>query len=237
MPGLSAVNEVTCQSRVSNMAGINTSPEWAERSLTQLCGKGIVSVVWHPGKRRLQEATSFVRVTWLVQVWKGTDSTRAPGGGHGNPLQYSCLENPKDRGAWQTTVHGVAKSRIWLEPLSLHALTLMSSHLAVSRPIVHSDLSGPFIGSLVSPELQVQLLLSTHELTSSQTLASWEILQNCFCFLSLYTRSLKHLGYLHLTCEPSEYFFFLWVISINYFPSHYIVYYHYCSGYLPRKSV
>ena len=32
------------------------------------------------------------------------------GGGHGNPLQYSCLENPKDRGAWQATVHGIAKS-------------------------------------------------------------------------------------------------------------------------------
>ena len=34
----------------------------------------------------------------------------APGGGHGNPLQYSCLENPMDRGAWWATVHGVAKS-------------------------------------------------------------------------------------------------------------------------------
>ena len=33
-----------------------------------------------------------------------------PGGGHGNPLQYSCLENPMDREAWQTTVHRVAKS-------------------------------------------------------------------------------------------------------------------------------
>ena len=36
---------------------------------------------------------------------------RSPGGGHGNPLQYSCLENPMDRGAWEATVHGVAKSR------------------------------------------------------------------------------------------------------------------------------
>ena len=35
----------------------------------------------------------------------------SPGGGHGNLLQYSCLENPRDRGAWQATVHGVAKSR------------------------------------------------------------------------------------------------------------------------------
>ena len=32
---------------------------------------------------------------------------RSPGGGHGNPLQYSCLENSMDRGAWQATVHGV----------------------------------------------------------------------------------------------------------------------------------
>ena len=37
------------------------------------------------------------------------DSGRSPGGGNGNPLQYSCLENPKDRGAWRATVHEVAK--------------------------------------------------------------------------------------------------------------------------------
>ena len=36
---------------------------------------------------------------------------RSPGGGNGNPLQYSCLENPMDRRAWQATVHGVAKSQ------------------------------------------------------------------------------------------------------------------------------
>ena len=35
-------------------------------------------------------------------------------GGHGNPLQYSCLENPMDRGAWQGTVHRVANSQAWL---------------------------------------------------------------------------------------------------------------------------
>ena len=37
-------------------------------------------------------------------------SERSLGGGHGNPLQYSCLENPMDRGACQATVHGVAES-------------------------------------------------------------------------------------------------------------------------------
>ena len=37
-------------------------------------------------------------------------SGRSPGGRHGNPLQYSCLENPMDRGTWKATVHRVAKS-------------------------------------------------------------------------------------------------------------------------------
>ena len=37
-------------------------------------------------------------------------SKRSPGGGHGNPLQYSCLENPMDRGAWRATVCRVAES-------------------------------------------------------------------------------------------------------------------------------
>ena len=37
---------------------------------------------------------------------------RSPGGGHDNPFQYSCLKNPMDRGAWQTTIHRVAKSWI-----------------------------------------------------------------------------------------------------------------------------
>ena len=37
-------------------------------------------------------------------------SGRSPGEGNGNPLQYYCLENPTDRGAWEATAHGVAKS-------------------------------------------------------------------------------------------------------------------------------
>ena len=48
-------------------------------------------------------------------------SGRFPGGGHGNPLQYSCLENPMDRGAWQATVHRVAKIWTQLKQLSMHA--------------------------------------------------------------------------------------------------------------------
>ena len=46
---------------------------------------------------------------------------RSPGGGHGNPLQDSCLENPMDRGAWWARVHGVTKSRTGLKGLITHA--------------------------------------------------------------------------------------------------------------------
>ena len=47
---------------------------------------------------------------------------RSPGEGNGNPLQYSCLENPMDRGAWWATVHRVAKSHTRLKQLSTHVI-------------------------------------------------------------------------------------------------------------------
>ena len=48
-------------------------------------------------------------------------SGRSSGWGHGNPLQYSCLENPMDGGAWRAIVHRVTKSQTWLKWLSTHA--------------------------------------------------------------------------------------------------------------------
>ena len=48
-------------------------------------------------------------------------SERSHGEGHGNPLQYSCLENPIDRRAWWATVHRATKSRTRLKQLSMHA--------------------------------------------------------------------------------------------------------------------
>ena len=50
-------------------------------------------------------------------------SGRSPGGRHVSPLQYSCLENPMDRGAPQTTVHGIAKSWTRLKRLGMHSRT------------------------------------------------------------------------------------------------------------------
>ena len=48
------------------------------------------------------------------------DAGSIPAGVHGNPLQYSCLENPIDRGAWWATVHRVTRSRTQLKQLSMH---------------------------------------------------------------------------------------------------------------------
>ena len=50
-------------------------------------------------------------------------SGRCPGEGNGNPLQYSCLGNPKDRGAWQATVHEVTESDMNLENKYTHTLS------------------------------------------------------------------------------------------------------------------
>ena len=58
-------------------------------------------------------------------------SGRSPGGGNGNPLQYSCLDNPKDRGAWWATVQMVAKESATTERLSTQAHSIRHASLLV----------------------------------------------------------------------------------------------------------
>ena len=53
-------------------------------------------------------------------------SGRSPGEGNGNPLQYSCLENPMDRGTWQATVHGASQSRTKLSDFTYFHLSYMA---------------------------------------------------------------------------------------------------------------
>jgi len=55
------------------------------------------------------------------------ESGRSPGEGNGNPLQYSCLGNPMDRGAWKATVHGVAKN--WTQLSNQHTQTSQENQL------------------------------------------------------------------------------------------------------------
>ena len=56
---------------------------------------------------------------------------RSPGGEHGNPLQYSCLENPMDRGSWQATVHVIAKKSV------LKLLSGPLSYLSLNSPMTY----------------------------------------------------------------------------------------------------
>ena len=58
----------------------------------------------------------------------------SPGGGHSNPFQYSCLENPKDRGAWWGIVHRVAKSSTQLKQMSTHAWVASKSSIMKGIP-------------------------------------------------------------------------------------------------------
>ena len=67
------------------------------------------------GKEPAANAGDKRDVCWIAGLG------RSPGRENGNPLQYSCLENPMDRGGWQATVHGVAKSQTQLKRLSTHA--------------------------------------------------------------------------------------------------------------------
>ena len=74
---------------------------------------------WYRVRAQQMQAalTSLVAQTVKASAYKAEDpglipgSGRSSGEGNGNPLQYSCLENPMDGGAWQATVRGVAKSQ------------------------------------------------------------------------------------------------------------------------------
>ena len=79
-------------------------------------------------------------------------SRRSLGVGNGNPLQYSCLGNPTDRGAWRVTVHGVAKSRT---QLSIHTHTQISD----KHPTFQNIWLGRELKNRVSESMWVQSLV------------------------------------------------------------------------------
>ena len=113
---------------------------------------------------------------------------RCPGGQHGNPLQYSCLQNPMDRGAWWATVHGAAKSWRGMR-LSIHAHQLRSK-----KARIHSQPGYPVssIPSMASNKWIIQRLVSQRP-SSKCGLTPENVLRrgllNCAC---LYAQSLSH---------------------------------------------
>ena len=99
-------------------------------------------------------------------------SGRSPGGGHGHPLQYSCLENPMDEGAWQATIHRVAKSQTQMKRLSKHAHThtYIYSHLLKSENKSCHVLLGFFIKS------QLEYLWTIRKIFSLIFPENWKLL-------------------------------------------------------------
>ena len=75
---------------------------------------------------------------------------RFPGEENGNPLQYSCLENPMDRGAWWATVHGVAKSRKQLSdfPFTLETMEGTRDHFYQAPPMGQALFQEPYTQNL-----------------------------------------------------------------------------------------
>ena len=90
---------------------------------------------------------------------------RSPGGGHGDPLQYCCLENCRDRGAWRATVHGVSNSQMWLKQLCTHAYILNGNlRLQMSSAVfIHVWAAGE-CEERDSPRLQAAYLAHTKNL-------------------------------------------------------------------------
>ena len=93
-----------------------------------------------------------------------TESGTSPRERNGNPLQYSCLGNPMDRGAWRATVYGVTKNRTWL---STHACLLFRSYTRAREHESESELIKWMIlgdsmirGLLFAPQLKIGVLLN-----------------------------------------------------------------------------
>ena len=89
-----------------------------------------------------------MQVTTLRDVGSIPESGRFPGGGNGNPLQYSCLENPMGRGAWWATV---IKRRTWLKRLSSHArMTYLNVHPSNQKLLYIDYICIPLLTTLIT---------------------------------------------------------------------------------------
>ena len=99
-------------------------------------------------------------------------SGRSSGGRHGSTLQYSCLENPMDKGAWQATIHRVTKSQTQMKRLSRHAHThiYIYSHLLKSENKSCHVLLGFFIKS------QLEYLWTIRKIFSLTFPENWKLL-------------------------------------------------------------
>ena len=120
-----------------------------------------------------------------------------PGGGHGNPLQYSCLENPMDIGACQAIVYRVTKSWIGLKQLSTHIHAWL--HVFPKQNHVYTGLSLYFPGAVLSERFHWQSASQAIVFSKTLNKAQLTVLIGCI-FLSLFL----YRSFLNLISNSSE---------------------------------
>ena len=141
-----------------------------------------IKIAGFPGGLAVKESACNAGATGEMGSIPGLG--RCPGGGHGNPLQYSCLENPIDRGAWWAIVHRVTKSWTWLKGLSMRVHIYKSSTLwwKSQRGRMNSDNSGfPFSPCLTRTQGK---MFETHWLG-----ACWEPMKRLWNISEVYSKS------------------------------------------------
>ena len=124
-----------------------------------------ILICWDfPGGTSGKEPTCLYRRFKRHRLWRSLQE------GNGNPLRYSCLENPMDRGAWWATVHSVANNQTWLKWVSTHA------HINILLSSIHANKFNIFTFIVISNTFE---LIFT---TFSVFYLSWVFFTSCFLY-------------------------------------------------------
>ena len=131
-----------------------------------------------------------MRETWV----RSLGQEDSPGEGNGNPLPYSCLENPMDRGAWWATVHEVAKSQTRLSDFT--SLHFTSHHIILGSPLClsvffwhdHTDFEDFLISSYLffAPDLESAISPRNSGLRPWSGHLRCSLLLDCHCYRVLF---------------------------------------------------
>ena len=117
---------------------------WGSQSRTWLSNEA--QHRWHSGQELASHGMRCKK--WGVIP----ESGRSRGGGHSNPFQHSCLENPIDRGAWRATAHRIEKSWTWLRRLSTHTGWIWNTILTFCNT---PEPSPEFLIQICTPDLKI----------------------------------------------------------------------------------
>ena len=158
---------------------------------------------------------------------------RSPGGGHGNPPQYSCLENPMDRGAWWAAAHQFPKSPTWLKQLSMH--TIISDGEHISKCLLAICVS--FGESLFWSSVHFLTVLFDYLILSCMSYLYVLVINplSVALFANIFSHSVDCLFFLFMVFFAGQKL--LSLIWLHLFIFVFIQYFHYCRGYIKKISL